>query len=58
MLQRFLELESPLRSLLAAKDSKDYDITHLSLTESEWEFLKSLCEVFSYYQPVTVKMSA
>jgi Domain of unknown function (DUF4413) len=58
MLKRFLELESPIRSLLAAKDSKDYDITHLSITASEWEFLKALCEVFSYYQPVTLKMSA
>jgi hypothetical protein len=35
MLQRFLDLESPIRSLLAAKDSKDCDIIHLSLTETE-----------------------
>jgi hypothetical protein len=35
MLQRFLDLESPIRSLLASKDSKDYDITHLSITISE-----------------------
>jgi hypothetical protein len=51
-------LESSIRSLLTAKDSKDYDITHLSIMEPEWEFLKALCEGFSYYQPVTVKMSA
>jgi hypothetical protein len=58
MLQRFLDLESPIRSLLAAKDLKDYDITHLSLAETEWQFLKSLNEVFALYQLMTVKMSA
>ena len=49
MLQRFLELKSLIRSLLAAKDLKDYDITHLSLIETKWQFLKLLCEVFLYY---------
>jgi hypothetical protein len=42
---------------LAAKDSKDYNITHLALTKAEWQFLKSLCKVFSFYKPVTVKLS-
>jgi hypothetical protein len=58
MLQRFLDLESSIRSLLAAKDLKDYDIIHLSLADTEWQFLKLLNEVFAFYQPVTVKMSA
>jgi hypothetical protein len=58
MLQQFLDLESLIKSLLAAKDLKDYDIIHLSLAETEWQFLKSLNEVFAFYQPVTVKMFA
>jgi hypothetical protein len=58
MLERFIEMESPIRSLLAAKDVGDYDISHLSLNGDEWMYIKRLCKVFSYYNLITVKMSA
>jgi hypothetical protein len=58
MLERFIEMESPIRSLLAAKDASDYDITHLSLNGNEWIYIKKLAEVFSYYNSITVKMLA
>jgi len=58
MLQRFIEMESPIRSLLAAKDAGDYDISHLLISADEWIYLKRLCEVFSYYYSITLKMSA
>jgi hypothetical protein len=32
MLEQFLKIESPIQSLLATKDAKDYDITHLSIS--------------------------
>jgi hypothetical protein len=58
MLERFLEMESPLRSLLASKDAANYDVSHLALNNDEWAYRKVLCEVFKNYYPVTVKMSA
>jgi hypothetical protein len=35
MLERFLEIESSIQSLLVTKDAKDYDITHLSISGDE-----------------------
>jgi hypothetical protein len=58
MLEWFIEIESPIRSLLAAKDASDYDISHLSLNGDKWTYIKRLCEVFSYYNSIIVKMSA
>jgi hypothetical protein len=58
ILEQFIEIESPIRSLLAAKDASDYDISHLSLNSDKWMYIKSLCEVFSYYNSITVKMLA
>jgi hypothetical protein len=58
MLERFLKLESLIRSLLATKDASDYNISYLSINSDEWSYLKRLCEVFSYYYVITIKMSA
>ena len=58
MLQQFIEIESLIQSLLAAKDASDYDISHLSINGDKWTYLKKLCKVFSYYYTITIKMLA
>lgn len=35
MLERFIKMESLIRSLLVAKDASDYDISHLFLNGDE-----------------------
>jgi hypothetical protein len=58
MLERFLKMESPIQSLLAAKDAGDYDINHLSLSGDKSTYLKKLSKVFSFYYSITIKMLA
>ena len=58
MLEQFIEMESPIRSLLAVKDASDYEINYLSLNGDEWVYLKKLSKVFSFYYSITIKMSA
>ena len=58
MLEQFIKMESPIRSLFAAKDASDYDINYLSLNGDEWIYLKKLRKVFSYYYFITLKMLA
>jgi hypothetical protein len=58
MLEQFIKMESPIQSLLAAKDAGDYDITYLCLNSNEWIYIKKLAKVFSYYNSITVKMLA
>jgi hypothetical protein len=56
MLEWFIEIESPIWSLLVAKDASDYDINHLSLNGDEWTYIKKLAKAFSYYNSITIKM--
>jgi hypothetical protein len=49
---------SILSLYITAKDSSDYNINHLSLNGDEWIYLKKLFKVFSFYYPITIKMSA
>jgi hypothetical protein len=58
MLEQFIKVESPIRSLLVAKDASDYDITYLCLNSNKWVYIKKLAKVFSYYNSITVKMLA
>src|SRR5271165_1640679 len=58
MLEQFIEIESPIQSLLVAKDASDYNITHLCLNSNKWMYIKKLAKVFSYYNSIIVKMLA
>jgi hypothetical protein len=58
MLERFIKMESLIQSLFSGKDAGDYDISHLSINGVEWNYLKRLCKVFSYYYTIIVKISA
>jgi len=58
MLQLFIEMESLIQSLLAAKDTSNYKINYLFINSNKWTYLKKLYKVFSYYYTVTLKMLA
>jgi hypothetical protein len=58
MLERFIKIESLIRSLFTAKDASDYDINYLSLNSDKWIYLKKLSKVFSFYYFIIVKMLA
>jgi hypothetical protein len=51
-------MEGLLQSVLTSKDTKDYNISHLILNANEWNYLKILCNIFSFYYLATIKMLA